>query len=40
MELDAGVLVSPLPEVPVIEGETVTAIHELRESVLAPLPRL
>jgi transposase len=29
MELEAGVLVSPTPEVPVIEGEIVTAIREL-----------
>jgi transposase len=29
MELEAGVLVSPAPEVPVIEGEIVTAIREL-----------
>jgi transposase len=29
MELEAGVLVSPTPEVPVIEGEIVTTIREL-----------
>jgi hypothetical protein len=29
MELEQGVLVSPTPEVPVIEGEIVTAIREL-----------
>ena len=29
MELEAGVLVSPLAEVPVIDGDIVTAIREL-----------
>ena len=29
MELEAGVLVSPAAEVPVVEGEIVTAIREL-----------
>ena len=29
MELEAGVLVSPLPEVPVIDGDIVTAIRDL-----------
>ena len=29
MELEAGVLVSPTAEVPVVEGEIVTAIREL-----------
>ena len=29
MELEAGVLVSPAPEVPVIDGDIVTAIREL-----------
>src|SRR5262245_26027453 len=29
MELEAGVLVSPTPEVPVIDGDIVTAIREL-----------
>jgi transposase len=31
MELERGVLVSPAPEVPVIEGEIVTAIRELAD---------
>lgn len=29
MELEAGVLVSPVPEVPVIDGDIVTAIRDL-----------
>jgi hypothetical protein len=29
MEFEAGVLVSPVPEVPVIDGDIVTAIRDL-----------
>jgi len=31
MELERGDLVSPVPEVPVIDGEIVTAIRELAD---------